>query len=406
MTKARASYERKSHKKTKASTRPSGLALAASAQFKRFEPDMATGVLTYSPSLQLVTISLAEFMSSYVPQSPYDYLTDISSSEALEISLCPQIQAASLAMAACKLKDFRILAASRNVYATALSNTNIALRHPNTAIRDSTLVSVLLLGLYEALSCQITGVSNDWAKHTAGAVALLRLRGEGQFASKLGRRLFDQVCSILCFDTMVRRVSMLPEMLDLISIADTFQHRTPKSTFVEIIGQVASSPCLLWDDDIHPEARLTKALMLDRSVIQYTKELPLDHQYTQLVVSHNKPKSGWETYGHTIHQFQHTHAARIWNACMVIRIQLQSIIHKTLSQSPPTKFPKPEDRMSALRQAEQDIARAAATICASVPQILSPVEYDKIGIQVSHEDRKSTRLNSSHSGESRMPSSA
>lgn len=390
MSKARASYERKSRQRTKDLTRSSGPSTSTpSVQSRGPALSAAIGTLPYNPSLHLDTIAITEFISSYVPQSPYDYLTDIYSKEP---SLLAPVQAASMAMTANKLKDIRLLAAARRLYATALSDTNIALRHPYTAVQDSTLVSVILLGLFEALACQISGISNNWAKHTAGAVSLLRLRGEVQFTSKLGRRLFDQICSVLCFDTMVRKVPMPSHLLDLVSTARILHFETAKTAFVELVAKIASSPCVLWDDDLQPEARVTKAIMLDRSLMQFTRDLPVDYQYEELLVSHEGPKSGWEAYGHTIHQYQHHHAARMWNACMVLRIKLQSVVHKTLSQLPPTEFPRPEDWMTALKQAEKEIAEAAAGICANVPQILSPVAYDKIGIEVSHEARVATLL--------------
>ncbi|KAI0189682.1 hypothetical protein F4808DRAFT_445297 [Astrocystis sublimbata] len=62
-------------------------------------------------------------------------------------------------------------------HAAALAKTQNALASPNLVIRDSTLLSVLLLALFEALVF-------------AGSTALLSIRGKGQFDTALGQRLF------------------------------------------------------------------------------------------------------------------------------------------------------------------------------------------------------------------------
>ena len=63
----------------------------------------------------------------------------------------------------------------------------------------------------------------------------------------------------------------------------------------------------------------------------------------------------------------------------------------------PTAVPTADERREDLRQARED-ATAALTLTAERMKEY----YDRYV----REDRKSTRLNSSHSGESRMPSSA
>lgn len=394
MRKAEAVYNRKARWETTSATdAPNPWSLIPSTESENPKPEAFLGELFYSPSLHLDTVAVTEFMASYVPQSPYDYLPTLYLNQTPKESIIVNVKAVSLAMAACKLKDPRILCIARQLYGSALSDLNEALRDPCTASQDSTLVSVLLLGLFEALACQLTGASNNWAQHTSGALALLRLRGGSQLSSELGRRLFDQICAISTFDAMVRKVHVSQDLLKLVSTAKMMHYGSPKTSFVKLIGEITESPCVLWDCTMDPLAKVTKALWLDQKVSQFIETLPLDFEYQRLQKNtHNTSESGWEVHGYTIHQYRHHHAARMWNACRVLRIRINVVIHRTSAQLPSSAISKPEEWKTDLRRAMINITDAANDVCASVPQILDPAKYDKVGIEASNEARVATLL--------------
>ncbi|KAL9116949.1 MAG: hypothetical protein Q9187_006519 [Circinaria calcarea] len=78
---------------------------------------------------------------------------------------------------------------SRKRYGAAVSRLKVALSDPIQARSDGTLISVLLFGLFESLTCDIGSLSN-WAKHNDGAVALIEARGESIFESPVSEQLF------------------------------------------------------------------------------------------------------------------------------------------------------------------------------------------------------------------------
>lgn len=338
-----------------------------------------------SLSLQVDAVAVTEFMATYVPQSPFDYLSLVSNSEA---SLAVTIRAVSLAMSASKLKDFRLLQFAQQLYGTALSNTNTALRMPERVTRDSTLVSVLLLSMFEAMACHMTGTSSNWAAHIRGALSLLRLRGKEQFSNELGRRLFGQMCSILTFDTLMRKTPVPPDLLDLISLARLLHWESPRTLFASLIGEIVTSPCVLRDTHMHPSTKAEKALALDHRVLQFIMELPSDFEYQEIQQElKDILNSGWETYGHTIHQYQHHPAARMWNACRVLRIMLNGVVHRALGE-----LLASHAGWGTRQLAAGNINQAAMDICATVPQFLDPEKYDRNGIEASPEARVSTLI--------------
>lgn len=86
-------------------------------------------------------------------------------------------------------------------YEKALKRTNEALRDPILAKQDSTLASVLLLGLFE----QITSCRSNlmgWGSHVDGAVALIRMRGKKQLRTSVGKGLFIAVRTQMVYDLL------------------------------------------------------------------------------------------------------------------------------------------------------------------------------------------------------------
>jgi hypothetical protein len=95
------------------------------------------------------------FFSNYVLEpsksgkSVYDYLPTFYNHELGKSPLSCGIAALGLAGLSYRRSDPSLLSASKSVYSSALRLTNEALRNPVTAVTDATLISVLLLGLYE-----------------------------------------------------------------------------------------------------------------------------------------------------------------------------------------------------------------------------------------------------------------
>ena len=93
-------------------------------------------------------------MSLYVPASPFDYLPEIYNTipSTVQDAVSSTVLAASFASLSVRVGSDEFMNRARIHYSEALVRTNAALASPNTAILDSSLLSVLLLGLYEAIA--------------------------------------------------------------------------------------------------------------------------------------------------------------------------------------------------------------------------------------------------------------
>jgi hypothetical protein len=101
------------------------------------------------------------------------------------------VHAASLATLATANKSQSLMKKAQEHYARALALTNRALGDSVKVCEDSTLVSVIMLGVYENFVFEKHSLF-AWMQHLKGAETLFALRGETQFRSDLARQIFVQ----------------------------------------------------------------------------------------------------------------------------------------------------------------------------------------------------------------------
>jgi len=108
------------------------------------------------------------------------------------ISAC--IKAVGLASLANIRSEKRILTQARKQYVDSLRLVNNALRVPSEAMQDSTLLGVMLLSLFEQITCVDGQFLHIWTQHVNGAALLVKLRGTRQFTYKVGLQMFQRIC--------------------------------------------------------------------------------------------------------------------------------------------------------------------------------------------------------------------
>lgn len=160
-----------------------------------------------NPSVPLQDIAVTYFLTVHAPSSQFWYIQHVLSQDDLttvtdvhniiDRKVNSPLPIATLACALAVLSQtdptYRLAIVSPlayNVYNAAIQTLNIALSSHTTAKLDSTLMSVLLLALFEAVISHGHIKYSSWATHTRGAVALLNLRGAQQCRTNVGRELF------------------------------------------------------------------------------------------------------------------------------------------------------------------------------------------------------------------------
>lgn len=86
-----------------------------------------------------------------------------------------------------------VLENARKSYISALRLINNALRAPTEAIKDTTMLSILILGLFELIADSDARNIKPWQEHVNGAAALAKLRGVSQFQTRAGSKMFNML---------------------------------------------------------------------------------------------------------------------------------------------------------------------------------------------------------------------
>ncbi|KNG90966.1 hypothetical protein ANOM_000718 [Aspergillus nomiae NRRL 13137] len=168
-------------------------------------------------TLPLDMIALNYFLANYVVrQSPpssgfLDYVPSILTLDDDNEILQGAILAVGLAGLAHSTRQADLRSRSRVMYTRTIKRMNQALSDPPTARRHSTIVTVLILSLYEFGESSLNG----WDRHIQGATLLLGLRGKAQFTTPIGLQIFKDIFSHLLINCL-RMGSAIPAPLRMI----------------------------------------------------------------------------------------------------------------------------------------------------------------------------------------------
>jgi hypothetical protein len=155
-------------------------------------------LLALQPSVDDRAMGL--FLSSFVlgKSRSFEYLDKFYAMPIMDDHLTACIKAVSLASFAVEVQSSDVLKQARFGYSAGLQLTNLALKSSKVAVKDSTLLAILLLHNFEKITAghKMRPLASITA-HIIGASALVHLRGQKQFNSPIGLRMFAQLSSIL-----------------------------------------------------------------------------------------------------------------------------------------------------------------------------------------------------------------
>lgn len=164
-----------------------------------------------------------------------NYIPSIYHADGEQSTLVASMSAVGLVALANASQHPELASHARAKYLEAIRNVNAALASPIESIKDSTLMSVISLGIFEHVSAY-----ESWARHVRGAAALLVARGKSQFSTPVAIRMFNQVRKdlvIVCF----RSDEAFPE--DILELQEEAAKYTDTSTSAWIMG-VLSTRCV------------------------------------------------------------------------------------------------------------------------------------------------------------------
>lgn len=258
-------------------------------------------------------------------------------------------------------------------YSAALSATNQALRDPGICKRDDILAAVVMLGIFEIVSCTDTSFIDRWMNHLDGAAKLLEARGPEQLSRPEGLDMFTQLRAQITLSKIYQQRHSAPILAHLTE--ETHRYRDAKDHILDQLGSMVIKLADFCADvkEGHfdkPVEIVQMALSIDAAFVSLLIIAPSTWSYTiaKVPTAHDASPSP-HIWGTSYHIYESIAASSMWNNYRCARILIQELILDTLNSiSPSTEreiaFPQ---RHALELQCRQTALRLVEDICASVP---------------------------------------
>ncbi|KAK7522558.1 uncharacterized protein IWZ02DRAFT_432557 [Phyllosticta citriasiana] len=271
--------------------------------------------------------------------------------------------------------DQKMLNRAWGQYAEAIRLTNQALASPTEALKDGTLLSVIILGVFESSNGRTQQSLDSWAAHISGTAALLSLRGRRQVTTAVGRRMFFQVTSNMLINCIQKDIPFPKEVAALMdsmrearkkpsNAPDPFQ---PIWRLRELVVELANFRASVFNKTMSDTHEIIeRCIELDTAILSNMQIFPSDVVFTR-VYTDADPDIVLDGFYDIYPDFW---MVRTFNTMCNFRILLHSMIRATLlrgfSAKPPV-FTQPEYTRQ-LQLTVNTLYGLQADLCASVPQ--------------------------------------
>lgn len=318
------------------------------------------------------------FFSNFVapPSGPshghFHHLTTISLADGLDDTLKTSLAATGLAGLANTSKSASLLDHARREYAAALRQINAALLSPTEAIKDSTLISIIVVAIFESTVGARQLSIKAWTEHINGAATLVQLRGSAQLRTRVGLGLFIQASSHMLISCMQRGIPIPPHITELRKEASSFTPLDPAWQFLRIVDELTNFRASIRQGSLlDSEEIIRRALELDCELVQVFASVDPEWLY-ETVYTDTNPEI---IYNRRYDIYYDYWIAQIWNGMRLSRIMLNEAVRVHLLKgftSTPPRFTTQE--YTAQFQVSIDvITRMRDEILYSVPQSLGYV---------------------------------
>lgn len=314
-------------------------------------------------------------LSSYVLGSHFEYLPSLYSRTNMDQHLSESILAVALVSFSNQFNCHGAMKDARRQYVSALRMTNLALQSNQNATKDSTLIAVLLLSLFEMITYSKRQPVKSWTSHIEGATALIRLRGRQQFSTPLGFQLFIQMTYNITVQCMQFEIALPADIAALKTYAGNFVDRSdPGWTLSEINERFAKFRGDVKDGTIFDSNKIVAmARQLDEELALWASTVKPQWQYECIYTDSSEP-SVYEGY---CHGYVNHRLAQMWNTFRMGRIILNQLVHDHIvlcMSSTQTDCPSQYQR-TVYQLSMQNLVEMSSDICATVPQFtLGPLQ--------------------------------
>jgi hypothetical protein len=311
-----------------------------------------------------------------VPRGQFEWVPQLLAQPYVEDVLSSTVNAVALAGFGNAVKSPAIMRKAQTAYTLALNMTNSALRVKETAIKDSTLVSVILLGTYENIMYTDRQSVDAWSKHVNGACALFNLRGREQFTTQIGRNIFQQFYGISLLSALQMGTRVHAGMHELyLALQPSSNYdvhgRAWRTRIVDVMHDAIN---LNTDTTSDPVYMVNAAMAIDHELDTIKTLMPPIFHYQ----NHFLETGSEHLYGKVYSVYIDPWITQMWNNLRSCRLYLYKIIraniHKGRENYNPPLFSL-EHFLPRKEAAERTLRTTAIAIIASVPQITGMIPF-------------------------------
>jgi hypothetical protein len=315
------------------------------------------------------------FFTCYVPDSHFFYLPGIYGQTDLAGPLTSCVQAVAVASFANQQSSSTLMRRAMGYYSSALRDINAVVESPTPALLDSSIVAILLLGLFEALAYQNQSTCRNQDNpftHNQGALALLAMRGPELLRQELGFQVFVQISSSIRVACLQRQQRAPANLVKFHQRAVPFlDPENPKVRFFPILDDFIELQADIAENHVqHSLEVVQEAARIDSECRHLMSSLHHGQHYAFTI---SRSGDSW-AYANKIHNYPNGNVAQWWNSMRMTRIFLNQII---MAQLPPPTEGLDTDRAETQAACLATIKSMAAEICASVAQFAHHVEASK-----------------------------
>ena len=325
-----------------------------------------------APVRRTVTTSLDDmardaFFTHYVSgfSKTYDVIKSLSAQSPADRPLPASIDAVSLAFFSFQFDSTQALRISREKYLSALPLLNKALKSPESATSDSTLLAVLLLDLFEKITNNNPRSISSWMSHINGALALVELREGPPLQNHAGLQLSVRLSTNLIISCVAGKSPVPPALIKLRSDLEPYLNKEdPKWLLSGLVVKYANLRGAIEDGCLSNSNVIARATALDFEFMSLAKCMPSTWLYSTTYLeeaSERVLERHWDMYPDHF-------TAQGWNVIRVMRILLNDMI-RTYWLSHEKEYPSGVSSTrstSVIMTSHIDVL--AKDICATAPQ--------------------------------------
>lgn len=360
---------------TKSGDDPDGLSNAEPG-IGSVQQDRSLLSASFSLAPKLADLAIALFVSNYViePNGPskghFDRVNDLCRTHNLDEALMASMIAVGIAAYSHTQRAPSLINNARYQYTKAIKLTNTALRHPEDVKKDSTLMAIQVLGIFETVTGRQQRSLRDWMEHIYGAAAVIKIRGREQTRTPAGRQMLIQVASSLLINCVHSSIRVPEHIRDFMEEAMK-QTSDPQPGFKvqRVMILFADLRASMREGSVkRPSTILNRALELDEILLDISRETRPGWEYETITTDIHSDL----IYNGRYHVYYDYWIVLMWNVLRTLRIMLNEVIRGALLDGFAAKPPifTQVNYTTQFQLATETLYDLQADILAAVPQCI------------------------------------